>query len=330
MVFIIISKITFPKTEHRNAIEIRKPNAISINKGWKMLTDTAEIKLPRNVNYFNKFDVNKVFRVGDPVIIELGYHPTLVREFEGYITSVSADTPIIIKCEDEMYKLKKLPVNIVTKTMKLEKLLQKIAPKYQIDALDVEIAPQRFPRTTVAKVLEFLKQEYSLYSYMKGGTLVCGKIYTDDSDIDVVDIDLEKTVVANQLVYKNNEDISIQIIAVSTLRNGGKIEVKVGDEDGEQRELPYYGITSKEALKKIALEDLKKFKIDGWSGSLTTYGLILTNNGFVSFDHGAKLRLLSRQYPDRNGINYVESVKIDLSDAPSLRRTAQLGDKASA
>lgn len=316
----MVAKITFAETDLREEIIIRKVNSVHIESGWKRLTDTATIIIARNVIYFDKHKVKETFRKGDSVKIELGYNGNYVTEFVGYISHVSADIPIIIKCEDEMYLLKKIPVNVSLANASLESLLVTILPGYDIDALAVEIGAQRHPKTTVAKVLEYLKDEYSLFTYMKGKQLVCGKIYADDSDQEPIKLHLERNVLNNDLNYKNKEDVLIRINAVSTLRNGDKIEITIGDETGEERQLTYYGIEIKAELTKLAKEDLKKYKVDGFTGSVKCYGIPVIN-------HGNKIELISDLYPDRNGLNYVEETIIDFSDTAEFRRKIQLGDK---
>lgn len=320
----MVATITFPEVERRGAIVLRKPTAVSIESGWKMLTDTAKIVFPRKLHIdkspFDPQKVKELFQKGDPVTIDLGYGFGYNREFEGYLTHISADMPITLSCEDEMWKLKQLPVHISLPATTLPQLLKAILPGYEIDAQEVELGPQRFPNTTVAKVLEYLKQEYSLYSYMNGKKLICGKIYEDDADTPVTPIHLERNVVNSSLNYKSKEDVSIKITAISTLRNGDKIEVVVGDEGGEERQLSYYGITVRAELKKLAEQDLKKYKVDGFDGTIKTFGV-------PKIDHGRKVALTSDLYPDRNGTYYVEEVKIDFNDTPEYRRTIKLGDK---
>ena len=320
MVLAMVAKITFAETDLRKEIIIRKMNSVHIETGWKRLTDTAEIIIARNVTYFDKHKVRETFKKGDPVKIELGYNGNYVTEFEGYISHVSADIPIVIKCEDEMYLLKKVPVNVSLANASLEELLVTILPGYDIDALEVEIGAQRHPKTTVAKVLEYLKDEYSLFTYMKGKQLVCGKVYADDSDQEPIKLHLEKNVLNNDLNYKNKEDVLIRINAVSTLKNGDKIEVTIGDETGEERQLTYYGIEIEAELTKLANEDLKKYKVDGFTGAVTCYGIPVIN-------HGNKIELISDLYPDRNGLYYTEETIIDFLDTAEFRRKIQLGDK---
>jgi hypothetical protein len=323
----MVCKITFAATETRKELVLRNVNAVHIESSWKRLTDSAEITLPRKAIYLeqgktkvNFYKVKELFKRGDAVTIELGYNGNYVTEFTGYITHVSADIPIKIKLEDEMYQLKKLPVNISLQTSSLSNLLKKIIPGYEVDALEVELGALRFAKTTVAKVLEYLQDEYSLFSYMDGKKLVCGKIYADDSEAETVDLHLEKNVVNNDLNYKDKEDVLIRINAVSTLKNGDKIEVTVGDETGEERQLSYYGIEIEAELTKLANEDLKKYKVDGFTGSVKAFGIPF-------FKHGMKVNLTSDLYPDRNGLYYVEETIVDFNDTPSYRRKGQLGDK---
>ena len=315
----MVARITFFKVRDREKLIIRKPNSIRIEEGWKMLTDTASIILPRNVDYFDKFNVKAVFQSGDPVTIELGYNGNYVTEFTGYVKRVSAGIPIIIECEDEMYKIKKLPVHKSYRSIRLPNLLNEIVPGYQVDALEIDLGALRFVKTNVGAVLEFLKQEYSLYSYMKYGQLVVGKIYQDD-EVEPIQLHLEKNVVDNALNYKRKEDVIIKINAVSTLSDGSKIEVTVGDEDGENRQLSYYGIVSKEALKALADQDLKKYKVDGYDGFVEAFGI-------PQIKHGNKVQVQSGLYPDREGVYYVEEVITTFDDSPQYHREVKIGEK---
>lgn len=321
MVLAMVARITFPATETRNkTVVLKKPTAVTVESSWKTLTDIATITMPRNVRDFEKQKVSEIFRKDDPVIIELGYNGEYQKEFEGYISKVSADIPVKIECEDEMRVISRIPVNASFQKTTLKGLFQRLLPDYEVDALEVEIGAVRFAKTNMGKVLQFLKDDYSLHSYMKGKTLVCGKVYSDDSEKDPIVLHLEKNVVNNALNYKNREDVRIRINAVSTLTNGQKIEVTVGDEDGDERQLTYYGIEVLAELEKLANEDLKKYKVDGFDGNVVTFGI-----PFIQ--HGDKVQLTSFIYPDRDGTYYVERTKVVFDDSPQYRRTNELGDK---
>ena len=245
----MVAKITFKASRNRAAIVLRKPTAVTVEKSWKTLTDMATITMPRNVLDFDKQKVKELFKPDDPVVIELGYNGQYITEFTGYISKVSADVPIKIELEDEMRIIRKIPVNASFARTSLKDLFKTLLPSYTVDALEVQLGAVRFAKTNMGQVLTYLKDEYSLYSYMKDGVLVCGKIYADDTT-----------------------------------------------------------------------EDLKKYKVDGFTGNVATFGI-----PFI--DHGYKVELTSAVYPDRNGTYYVERTKVNFDDTPQYRRTVELGDK---
>ena len=120
MTVAMVSKIVFAETDTHGEIVIRKCNSVKIESSWEILTDTATIVLARNVKDFDKLNVKQIFKKGDPVEIYLGYDENLLLEFTGFISEVSADIPIKIKCDDYMYLLKKHPVNVSMRSTKLE------------------------------------------------------------------------------------------------------------------------------------------------------------------------------------------------------------------
>jgi hypothetical protein len=298
--------IAFSKNNRREAIILTRVTEITIESSWKLLTATAEIVLPRKVKFFDKNNVRDTFRNGDFVTIAFGYDGKNVEEFRGYITEVSADIPIKIKLQDEMWRLKQLPVNFSAPNISLKDLLTKIAPGYKIDALEgVNIGSVRYPKTTIAAVLEKLQQDpWKLNTYFKTingqNVLVCGKYYADDSNVEKVNFDLERNCVGNSLNYVRADDLKILIKGVSTLTNGTKIEAEFGDKDGQLRQLAHYNKTKKE-LEVLVKMDYQKSKQDKFDGSFTAFGI-------PSVKHGQKANLTSTLYKDRNGTYYVEGV----------------------
>ena len=299
------------------SVVIRRPNRVAIERGWKFLTDRATITLPMKSKDFKRQAIKTSFPKGTPVNIQLGYDGELHEEFTGYITHVAAGIPLVIQCEDEMWKLKQIPVNISLKETSLKNLLAQIVTGYAVEADAWDLGPVRYSKTTVAQVLEKLRQNYGLYSFMRGKTLVCGKSYTGGKTIP---LHLERDLVNERLNYRSAKDIRIRIEAVSTLRDGRKIEVSVGDSDGELRRLTYFGIEVEGALKKLAEQDLKKFKVDGLEGGLTTFGIPV-------IQHGDKVDLTSDLYAERNGQKYVEETRVSF-DENGYRRNLKLGEKA--
>lgn len=315
-----VSKIVFPAREGRDEIVIRKCNSVNTEEGWEFLTDTATIVLPRSVKDFDKLKVKSIFKKGDPVQVYLGYDENLFLEFEGFINMVSADIPIEIKCDDTMYLLKNHPVNISMKSTRLIDLIKKIVPVgIEVDVADMNIGTKRFPNTTAAKILEEL-QENNIYSYFKGKTLVVGKIYTDDTAIPV-ELNFNKNVVDHNLQYKNAEDVLIKIKGISTLTNGRKLTAEWGDEGGTMQQLSYYNITVKAELEKLIKADYEKFKVEGFEGDIEIFGI-------PRVKHGMKVRIVSYQYPDRNGVYFVKKVERKYTDGPIYHQILYLDKKA--
>lgn len=319
MVLAMCCHITFPAHNGRPAIDLYRATSVKIESSWKNLTDMATITLPRRVREFGKIGDNRVkeiFRRGDPVTVSLGVNGTLTQEFSGYIISASADIPVVIKCQDEMWKLKKLPVNIAMNDCYLPDLIKQIAPGYTYEVAEYRIGSIRFPKTTVAQVLQKLKDDYGLYSYFQQGKLVVGKIYSDSSS--EVSINLER-IVSNSLEYKTKDEKRIKLTATSTLVGGDKLEVSIGEEDGEKRQLTYFNITNTADLKALAQKDYDKYMADGFEGSLETFGI-------TTISHGDKVNITSDIYPDRNGKYYCDGV-VTTWERARYHRTCEIGQK---
>lgn len=309
----------------RSEIILRKVESIKTESSWELLTDTAEITIPRNIKFFDnqkqEHTIREIFRNGDPVQVWFGYddEENLVKEFDGFLTQVSVDIPVKLKLEDRMYLLKRHTVNYAMKTTKLQDLISAIVPEgTKMDVADIELSKQRFANTTAAKVLEQL-QENNIYSYFKGETLVVGKIYSDDQVQPEV-FRFGQNVVDNNLQYQRKDDILILVKGTSTLPKGRKVTAQFGDEGGTEKSLSYYGIESKDALVVLCEEDYKKFKQDGYKGDLNVFGI-------PSMQHGQKAKVISELYPDRDGVYYIKSIT-KTYDTGGIRQKLNLDERA--
>jgi hypothetical protein len=311
--------ITFPSVRGRGEINLRRVSAVKIESSWKDFTDRAEIIMPRNVRIINEQKYSDLFKAGDPVVIRLGYGDgDLPVEFTGYLSDISEGVPVVLRCEDEMYRLKRGSVSVVSGSITLKSLLKKAAPGYDIDCPDVELGAVRFANVAPIKILEEIKKEAGLYSYFDGKVLRCGVIYGDQSDVPPVNILLEKNAVSENLNKKAATD-EVQIKAISILKNGKKISVEVGMKGGTSVQRTYIGITIKAELEKRANADLKKYKAQGFDGTVTLFGV-------PTVKHGMKMNLKSEFYKNMEGVFYIESVKKSF-DAGGYRQNITLGER---
>lgn len=321
MTLAMVCKIVFHKNERRDEITLHKATEIQFESSFKELTSRGSLIIPRNVRYFDKHKVRDVFRRGDALTIYFGYNDNLIKEFEGYISEVSADIPIEIKFEDEMFMIRQLPVNFSSPNITLEKLLKQIIPGYEIEALEqVELGSVRLSKTQVGPVLEKLQSDWGFYTYVKDKKVICGKYYADDSSEKPVYFHLEKNCVSTSLNYKRADDIRIIFRYTSTIAKGEKIEVEFGDKDfNVEVSAKFNYIKIKSELQKLAERDYKKAKVDRFDGSFTAFGI-------PSVRHGLKCVLDSSLYTDRKGTYYIEAVKKTF-DINGIRQEISVGEK---
>lgn len=315
----MISNIIFPANSRRDEIVLKRVNSVTIESSWEMLTDTAEIVIPRALFFKNRVLKDQI-KVADEVIIQLGYDFALVTEFEGLITKVLPDAPVVLKCEDYMWQLKQIYINKSWKRVNLKDLIREVIPEwFDVDVIDIPLGTIKVERSTVASLLKYLKDEYRIYSYFKGQTLVSGKVYTDD--VNKAKFGFEKNIVSHDLVYRFEDELKIKVTAESFNSNGTTLSVTVGDEDGAESKLIYRNIESETELKRLAENDLERMKISGYEGTLTSFGIPVANHGEIA-------QLESSQYPERDGDYYIDAVRVEFTESPSYRRVLTIGKQA--
>ncbi|MCK0202980.1 hypothetical protein MWN41_08130 [Ornithobacterium rhinotracheale] len=310
------------KPKNGRAFSVFRVSEIEIESSWKMLTDTAKIVLPRNVRDFDKYKVGNVFKAGDKCVIKMGYNGELLTEFTGYIRKVSADYPITIELEDEMFRLKKIPVHYSGKSGSLKNFLNAIVKGIEIDCeADIQIGAMRFANTTLGAVLDTLQKDYSLYAFIRNGKLTIAKPYSDvKNDKLIYRFDLERNCVSNDLKYLSKEDRTIKIKATSVTGKGKKLEYEFGDENPKTTLNIKLDFGDKSAMEKEVKRLYDLHKREGFEGTFTTLGM-------PSLQHGEKVSISSTLYSDRKGIYYIERVVKKLS-ADGYRQEIEIGQVA--
>ena len=304
---IMNAKVVFKATESHPEFYIRRISEVEIESSWKMICSTAQVVLPRNIKDFNQNKVKDWFKRGDKVEIYLcyGLDEDLILEFSGYITQVSADYPITIKLEDEMWRLKQIPVNFSSKNEKLKSFVQKYVTDYPIliDA-EVPLGAINIKNKTLGEVFKKFQEDLSLYPFIRNGKLVVAKPYSDVSDKIPV-FDLEKNCVSNDLNYLSKEERTVKVVAESVqnfAKTKKKLKFELGDPDPKTTINKTLSVTTLNDLQAEVRRIYDLYKKEGFDGSFTTFGT-------PSVQHGQKQKLTSSLYPDREGIYYSDSVK---------------------
>ena len=252
--------------------------SVEITRDTEKLTDECKVTLPKRLKWDGEAQIP--VKRGDTIKVWTGYGDDLELAFVGYVRNVGFKTPIVLTCEDEMFKLKQMQcTKKAYKTVTLETLLK------DQGLTDVKVFGEqnlgqfRVTDDTVAALLGRLQENgiKSFYRYEDGKpVLYCGVIFERDAKpaqvfatgLNIIsDSSLEQQLAAN---------IRLCVKAVSIMPNNKKIKVEVGDKDGEHRTLHTYNKSEKD-LKAWAEQEIKRLKVDGLSGSFTTFGYKLVD-----------------------------------------------------
>lgn len=255
-------------------------NAVEITRDMEKLTSTAKITLPKRL----KWDGEETIPIkrGDAVSISLGYDDELQPAFSGYVREVGFKTPVVIECEDEMFKLKNMPaVKKAYTSVDIETLLKDQGLTCKMNVMgEQSLGAYRVTADTVASLLGKLSEQgVRCFFRTEDGqpVLYAGVIFERDSSPSQVFSTAINIISDQSLNQQKAETMRLKVKAVALMPdNKKKIKVEVGDQDGELRTLHTYNKTEKE-LKAWAEQEIKRLKRDGLTGSFTTFGAKLVD-----------------------------------------------------
>ena len=96
---------------------------VEITRDTEKLTDLCKITLPKKIKWDGETEIP--VKRGDAVKVWLGYDDSNELAFVGYVKEVGFKTPVVLDCEDEMFKLKQMPaVKKAYKSVTVEQLLK--------------------------------------------------------------------------------------------------------------------------------------------------------------------------------------------------------------
>ena len=321
MSYTMCSKITFPKTDKRGELVLHIVSSCTITSAWKQLTDTAEVVLPRKIRTFEGKQLQEVFNPGDPIRIALGYNGELTEEFSGYVLSVSRGIPVTIRCEDEMYKLKRKTVSYSRKSVTLGQMLKDLIPEYEIETSygKTELGAVRYSNMLVSAILDDIQKKTGLYCFFRNNVLHVGNAYSD-KELELVNIHLERNAVSQDLQQSGGD---YEVTAIALLNGGKKMEAQAGTKGAESFRFTLDSKDEKitadvlnETAKRI-YENLKKQK---YKGGIELFGVPVVRHGMV-------LELKSEVTPEMDGKYLVEKVEKSFSDNATYRQKVDLGGR---
>ena len=307
-------------------------NSLTVSSSIKLLEDKATVVLPREYKEavlngqkasFAGRNILDFISVDDPVTIEIGYNNDLATEFQGYVKKISADIPLTIECEDEMWLLRKSNFTKAYASLSLQQLVNIVAPGYQYDLIGkVNLGKFTMNNESAFQILTRLRKEYGLHSRFIDKTLQIG-FPVDLTPATVHKINLNRNVraIQNDLKFVKKEDLKILLKGISIQRDGTRIQTTFGEKNGAQRTLHFTGKTLTE-LKALTEKNYKSLNFDGFQGSIPTWGLPRTKAG-------DSIQLVDPNYvnSERDGKYLIEGVDIKVNSNDGFKRINKLSLK---
>lgn len=267
----------------------------------RQLASICNVVLPL---HYKKETLDKHVNVGDKVEVYAGYDGNIRLLFSGYVVQPQPGIPYMIMCEDEMWQFKRrFPA---TKTMIKQPLKEVVKYLTGHDVDMPNLTPDKFiisRKNNVAWYLQKIKETYGFDIFFRRGQLCINFPYmaVEGVDLTPVKYKLQRNVVRHSLRYRSESDTLMRIHAISLLPDNSKIEVEVGDAEGELRTWHEYNVT-KAQLQLIAEEKLKAFKNNTYSGQVVAFAEPAIEHGRITEVHD--------EWFNTTHLVYVDSVRI--------------------
>jgi len=276
---------------------------------WRELTSTATVALPRRLILRGQ-DVYDYLKVGETIEIAVGYLPRLTVVFRGYIARVKPGTPIVLECEDKMWRLKQTRHKAAWASLDINTLMDFLTAgtgiTYQTPG-QIALGDFRISDASAADVFLKLRETYGLYVYFDvDGVLQVGRPYSRLTGTNPVRFSMEapdaNVVNFGNLEWTDAADVKVLIKAYSLSTTGGrKVEVEVGTAGGEVHTLPYAPNLTEAQLREAATSELKMRVRSGYKGHFTAFLIpVVQPSNVVDLRSGA--------YPERSGSYHVDAV----------------------
>ena len=229
-------------------------NSWEFNDGWDTLTSTGKITFPKNVYvtdtatnkrtplFGENKNTNEIFKRGDKIKIESFYiywdenqnqkqteKHTII---DGYISKVNSGMPIEIEFEDNMWKLKQIPMTNQSFALgtSVESILKDAlkGTEFTVNAItSTNLAYDNSLLTveneTVAQFLAKLRKDAFMFAYFRGTELRVGSLIYIESEAKNKTFRFQDNIINSDLTFSNKNDIVLSAVASNHIQeNTGK------------------------------------------------------------------------------------------------------------
>lgn len=296
--------------------KIQTLKEVKITTSVLNLCDTATLAFP--AQYLNMWKtIEDKVKVGDEIVIKLGYNDDNETEFNGYLKRISRDNnSLVLECEDALYLLNK---NVADKEYKavsirelLNDILQQVDPEFNLSC-DYDFTYDKMVvfKSTALDVLKKVHEDTKANIWFEGKTLHIHPVYQQQTGDEPVIYDTEVNVQNNELKWVDKADKKVKIEISYKMPSGQLKKQSFGNDKGET--ITRYVDTSNESeLKTIAENEYNLWNYSGYEGSLTGWL-------FPRVKAGGSVRLRDKKR-NEDGTYYVTGVEIEFGQNGAKRK----------
>lgn len=291
MAFVLNSDITigpFVKVKV-SRLTIAKSVFDFVNKATIYLPTSARLKLAEQINK-DVIQVNKQFKEGDSVKIDLGYNGVLNNEFKGFISRMDFKSPLEVVCEGYSYILRKRTYRKTFKNVKLIEILKFLSAGTDIKVDDKNIADVVVTKLVLqdhsgTEALQLIKKTFNelIQIWFENETM-----YADLFPVRPIGQTVKyrigyNIITANELKKRDSANTDVEVV-YQARDNSGQIKTATGGRlksskivatastqtQGERKRINTT-ITDQGTLNKLANSNHNKLTYDGYEGKITAF-----------------------------------------------------------
>jgi hypothetical protein len=225
-------------------------NHWEFSNNWEDLSAHGKIVFPKNIyvrdtktnTRYPLFGANKatgeLFKKGDKVKIESNYtywdenlnekKTDLTTIVDGYISNVKIEMPVTIEFEDNMYLLKKTPMQnkAYNGSQSIESILNdalqvtnnNFGTNFKCETINKTLISWdnsllTSENETLATFLAKLKKDAFIFTYFRGNTLRVGRSVYLDLDAKTKIFEFQNNIISSDLSFKRKDDIVLSAVA---------------------------------------------------------------------------------------------------------------------
>lgn len=321
----LTSKITFVLSGLRK-IKVPFCTNVDVVSSINNFTDTAKITLPQKLKVNDDLLHNKV-KKGDKVIVELGYDDDLDVVFTGYIKSIEKNNPVVYNCENEAWKLKQINLPKQTHSkLSIEEFCKKHLSDYELEIADFSLGEVRINEdVTLASVFDYFMNNYPVKFFFRDDVFVGvlpGSMSLKSGRVNEIAFEVGTNIIDDNTTYTEADDVNLQIIAKSVLKNNTKLESKRPQNatDAEVRTFYCPTATNQKELDAFAEKMLLEYKVDTIEGDIVCFGKPFVRKLDI-------VKYYNNDSPDKHGSRFVvEEVNYSFGQS-GYRQKIKLGGR---